>query len=162
MLTINCRTIKIKAALIISLHTRPLTEDSSIKQKTYVGMATPVELLQSALSRFSGGYLWCYYSYLWKKKKFLCWPWRALSNYEIITTVTHLYFSPSQALTINVSDTNHQCFPSSHFLRKVPTRISSSSVNEEKCQKVRQILRYNHLYATLLILILPIMNWGFF
>lgn len=127
MLTISCRTIKTKSALIINFHTRPLIEDSSIKQKTHVGMATPVELLQSALSRFSGGYLWCYYSYLWKTK-FLCWPWRGLSNYKMITTVTLLYFSPSQVyqtLTINA-------FPAATFLRKAPTRISSSGVNEEK------------------------------
>lgn len=39
----------------MSLHTRLLIEDSSMKQKPYVGMAPPVELLQFALTKFSEG-----------------------------------------------------------------------------------------------------------
>lgn len=126
MLTISCRTIKTKSALIINFHTRPLIEDSSIKQETR-GNGNTCRVVAI-----------CFIKVLWRLPLMLL--FLSLKNEISMLTLkrpeqlqddynsnTFVLFSIS-----GVSDTNHQCFPSSHFLRKAPTRISSSGVNEEK------------------------------
>lgn len=153
---VGSKTIKSKSALIISLHS---TEESSIKHKTYVGMAitTPVEL----------------------SRCFIKVPWTLTLMLLLLSLRTERFLltlkSPEQLWDSNafilfsrsgVSYTEHQCFAKctdcNYFVEQsFYKNILYQYKWRKKCEKVRQTLQYYHLHPTLLILTLPITQGHF-